>query len=274
MTKMTRRRFVSESVEGAAAVALGTAVLGVPRPVQAGSPHNKVVLALMGAGGRGMDLAQKMLAIPDVQFKYVCDVYDVKGRAGVAALEKIQGVKPKLVGDIRQVLDDKDVHAVVVATPEHWHALATIWACQAGKDVYVEKNISLFVWEGRKMLEAARKYQRIVQAGFQNRSAPDGRSARQYIKQGGLGTVMYAKVFSMLGSAVGGYPRHRGADQAPPPGLDWDRWLGPAPERPYNTDASAAGTATGTTRAAALQTRSTSWTWRGWPWTTRRTPRR
>ena len=236
MTRITRRNFVGTSLERAAALAAGASALGIPPHAQAGSPGNKVVLALMGAGGRGMDLAKKMLAIPDVQFKYVCDVYDVKGKAGVAVLEKLQGSKPKQVVDIRQVLDDKDVHAVVVATPEHWHALATVWACQAGKDVYVEKNISLYVWEGRKMMEAARKYQRVVQAGFQNRSAPYGVSAREYIKQGGLGTVMYAKVFEMLGSVVGGYPRHRSPDQAPPPGLDWDRWLGPAPARPFNPE--------------------------------------
>jgi predicted dehydrogenase len=232
MSKITRRRFVSESVGGAAAIAAGTAVFGVPRHLPAGSPNNKVVLALMGAGGRGMDVIKKMTEIPDVAIRYVCDVEDARGKAAVAVLEKLQGSAPKHVVEIRDVLEDKEVHGVVVATPEQWHAPATVWACQAGKDVYVEKNISLFVWEGRKMVEAAKKYNRIVQAGYQNRSAPYGFSAREYIKKGGLGKVLYVKVFGMLGGVVGGSPRP-GTDAAPQ-GLDWDRWLGPAPERPYN----------------------------------------
>jgi predicted dehydrogenase len=234
MTKMTRRHFVGRSVESAAAAALGAAVMAVPRQLAAGSPNNKVVLGLMGAGGRGMDLIKKMAEIPDVAIKYVCDVEEARGTAAAATLEKIQGSRPEHVAEIRKVLDDKEVHGVVVATPEHWHALATVWACQAGKDVYVEKNISLYVWEGRKMVEAAKKYGRIVQAGFQNRSAPYGFSAREYIKKGGLGTVLYVKVFNMLSGVVGGAPWGTQPDSAPPAGLDWDRWLGPAAERPYN----------------------------------------
>ena len=135
----------------------------------AGSPSNRVVVALIGPGGRGMDVIRKMVQVPDVQVKYVCDVEDARGKSAVAELAKLQGAAPQHVVDLRTVLDDKEVQGVVVATPEQWHALATIWACQAGKDVYVEKNISLSVWEGRKMIEAARKHQRVVQAGFQNR---------------------------------------------------------------------------------------------------------
>jgi len=134
-------------------------------------------------------------------------------------------------GDMREVFDDKDVDGVVIATPEHWHALATVWACQAGKDVYVEKNISASIWEGRKMVEAARKYKRIVQAGTQTRSAPYMFAARDYIKEGGLGEVLYAKVFGMYSFVYGGYPRKATPDGDPPPDLDWDRWLGPAPAR-------------------------------------------
>jgi predicted dehydrogenase len=123
---------------------------------------------------------------------------------------------------------------VVVATPEQWHALATVRACQAGKDVYVEKNISRSIWEGRKMIEAARKHKRIVQAGTQNRSWPCAFSARDYIREGGLGNVLHVQVFGMLDSTYGGYPQPSVADSPPPKGLDWDAWLGPAPIRPYN----------------------------------------
>ena len=231
MNGMTRRHFVKKSFGSAAVIAASATLLDKARGA---SPNNRVILALMGAGGRGMDLIKKFAEIPDVAIKYVCDVDETRGKVGVATLEKITGVAPKLVGDLRQVLDDKEVHGVVVATPEHWHALATVWACQAGKDVYVEKNISLYIWEGRKMMEAAKKYGRIVQAGFQNRSAPYGVSAREYIKKGELGKVQYVKVYEMLAGVVGGYPLRPAPNAEPPPGLNWDRWVGPATARPYN----------------------------------------
>jgi predicted dehydrogenase len=169
-----------------------------------------------------------------VEIKYVCDVEDARGKASVTELEQIQGFAPTLTKEMRDVFDDKDVHGVVIATPEHWHALATVWACQAGKDVYVEKNISASIWEGRKMMEAARKYKRIVQAGTQTRSAPYMLSARDYIRNGGLGDVLYVKIFGMYSFVYGGYPRTAVPDSDPPAGLDWDRWLGPVPEQPYN----------------------------------------
>ena len=100
--------------------------------------------------------------------------------------------------DMRRVFDDKDVDAVLICTPEHWHALATIWACQAGKDVYVEKNISMNIPEGRKMIEAAKKYNRIVQCGFQNRSGAYNMSARDYIQSGKLGKIALVKAYCML----------------------------------------------------------------------------
>jgi predicted dehydrogenase len=214
-------------------LAASTLAWGAPA-VLAGSPAERVFVALMGAGGRGMDVIRKMVQVPDVQVKYVCDVDDTRGKSAAAELDKLQGTAPKHVVDLRDVLDDKEVHGVVIATPEQWHALGTVWACQAGKDVYVEKNISLSVWEGRKMIEAARKYQRVVQAGFQNRSAPYAFSAREYIAKGELGKVLYVNVYGMLSGVVGGYPLAAVQDSEPPPGLDWDRWLGPAPARPYN----------------------------------------
>jgi predicted dehydrogenase len=131
---------------------------------------------------------------------------------------------------MREIFDDTDVDGVVVGTPEHWHALATVWACQAGKDVYVEKCPTLTVWEGRKMTEAAAKYERVVQIGTQNRSAPYALSAREYIRSGKLGRVVHVKVFNMLG----GGPWKPLPDSDPPKELDWDTWLGPAPWVPYN----------------------------------------
>jgi len=131
---------------------------------------------------------------------------------------------------MQKIFDDKDVDAVQVSTPEHWHALATVWACQAGKDVYVEKCPTLSIWEGRKMIEAAEKYKRIVQIGTQNRSADYGFSAREYIENGGLGEIVLVKSFNMLN---GGHWSPQ-PDTEIPEGLDWDRWLGPAKYVPYN----------------------------------------
>ncbi len=230
MERISRRRFIGSSATRVGTLTAAASALASLRPGRAFGANEKVVLALIGAGGRGRDLARKMAAIENVEFKYVCDVESGRAAGGLRDVEKLQGSRPKQIVDMREALDDKDVRAVVVATPEHWHALATVWACQAGKDVYVEKNVSLTIWEGRKMIEAARKYKRIVQCGTQNRSAPYAVSARDYIQSGKLGKVVHVKAFNMLGGRRWGPSR----DGKPPAGFDWDRWLGPAPERPYN----------------------------------------
>ena len=225
MGERTRRNFLKDSGKGAA-LAAGLSVL----PGRVLGANERVVLALIGAGGRGHGLINNMTKCDDVETKYVCDCDANRGGKHIQDLEKIQGYAPKHESDMRRVLEDKDVDAVVVATPEHWHALATIWACQAGKDVYVEKNISMNIREGRKMVEAARKYKRIVQCGVQDMSAPYGFTARDYLKSGKLGRVVHVKVFDLLPGG-GWAPK---PDSAAPDGLDWDAWLGPAPMVPYN----------------------------------------
>jgi predicted dehydrogenase len=137
---------------------------------------------------------------------------------------------PKCVQDFRTMLDDKSVDAVVIATPPHWHSLATIWCCQAGKDVYVEKPQSHNGWEGRQAVRAARKYDRIVQIGLQNRSAAYLQAAKKYIDEGKLGKIHLCRVFNQKGEP--NFPVQPDGD--PPAGFDWDMWNGPAPEHPYN----------------------------------------
>jgi len=194
--------------------------------------NEKVVLALIGAGGRGTQVILSMQkCLPGVEVKYICDVDKERGGRAISELEKQQKIKPQRVEDMRHIFDDKNVDAVVIATPEHWHALATVWACQAGKDVYVEKNISITIPEGRKMVEAAKKYNRIVQCGTQNRSAPYAFSARDYIQSGKLGKVVLVKNYCML---PGSKPWFLKPDSEVPEGLKWDMWLGPAPKVPYN----------------------------------------
>ena len=143
-------------------------------------------------------------------------------------VEAATGREPKAVEDLRRVLDDRQVDGVVVATPDHWHALATVLACQAGKDVYVEKPATQSVWEGRKAVEAARKYNRVVQVGMQNRSSTYGATAREHVRSGKLGDIHLVRVYNMLGRA----PLHKGPDTPTPDGLNWDMWLGPARNAP------------------------------------------
>ena len=143
--------------------------------------------------------------------------------------------RPRGYGDFRALLDDRDVDAVVVSTPDHWHALMTMMACAAGKDVYVEKPLSLFVREGRWMVDVARRHKRVVQVGTQQRSGPHYQKARELIRSGHIGQVVAVRMWSYRNVMPGfGSP----PDGEPPPGLDYDLWLGPAPKRPYNPNRS------------------------------------
>ncbi len=195
-------------------------------------PNDKVVLALVGAGGRGTQLIFSIQkCAPNVEVKYVCDVDDSRGGRIVDEMKKIQGYAPLKVKDIRQTLDDKDVDAVVIATPEHWHALQTVWACRAGKDVYVEKNICLTLDEGKAMVKATEDSKAIVQCGFQNRSGDYVASAKDYIASGELGTIVTVKVYCMLPGTREWILK---PDSPVPEDLDWQTWLGPTELVPYN----------------------------------------
>jgi predicted dehydrogenase len=207
----------------------GASLAAAWSPVRAAA-NDTLVLAMIGVRGRGSVLARDFAARPDCRVGYVADVdlQMANDRAGL--VEKARGKLPKTVQDLRRALDDRTVDAVVIATPDHWHALATVMACQAGKHVYVEKPASHGPWEGRKMLEAARKYNPVVQLVTQNRSAPYNRTAKDYIASGKLGRIHLCKVYNTrLWPNAQPQP-----DRDVPGGLDWDMWLGPAPSRPYN----------------------------------------
>jgi predicted dehydrogenase len=193
--------------------------------------NDRITLALVGCGGRGMSCILNCCKInKNVIVKTVCDVNKTKLANAVASVEKELGYRPGATNEMNKIFDDKEVDAVWIATPEHWHMLATIRACQAGKDVYVEKDPSINIWEGRKMVEAATKYNRIVQVGFQNRSAAYARSAREYLRSGKLGKIVTVKCYNMLGGS-----KWTEAPETPVPAwLDWDKWLGPAPMRGFS----------------------------------------
>ncbi|MGV8094995.1 MAG: Gfo/Idh/MocA family protein [Mangrovibacterium sp.] len=194
--------------------------------------NEKIVLGLIGAGGRGTSMILDFYrSCRGVEVKYICDVDASRGGHAINELGKMQGFRPQRVEDMRRVYDDKDVDAVIIATPEHWHALSHIWACQAGKHVYVEKVISMSINEGEKMIEATNKYNRIVQCGTQNRSGDFAFSARDYIQSGKLGKIISVKSYCIF---QGAKPWMMKEDSPVPQGLNWDMWLGPAHKVPYN----------------------------------------
>ncbi len=194
--------------------------------------NDTIVVALIGAGGWGTNLIMQAADTGEnIRVKYVCDVDDTRGGFVIRELGKKQNFNPIRVRDMRKVFDDKEVDAVFIATPEHWHALATIWACQAGKDVYVEKPVSHNIVEGQKMIEAGMKYERVIQSGTLNRSAAEALTAKNYIDSGELGEIAAVKVKSLW---MGPVPFNEKENSKVPDTIDWDMWLGPAASVPYN----------------------------------------
>jgi predicted dehydrogenase len=178
-SRLTRRQFVAKSAGATAAFSILTS----PRPGRAAAPASKVTIGVMGLGGRGSYLAQAFASRPDTNLAYICDADTRKFARTRDAIEEAQGRAPKQVQDFRRILEDKSVDVLINATPDHWHAPASILACQAGKDVYVEKPMTHNAWEGRKMIEAAAKYKRVIQVGMQSRSA-------QYFQEASWATSM------------------------------------------------------------------------------------
>ncbi len=219
MMSDTRRNFV----KGAAAVVATQAF-----PVR--GANDSVNLAVVGVGGRGRGHLGYYADVPGVRLAAICDVNQEARERASAMVQKLQGHKPKEYSDMRTLFEDNDIQAVSVATPNHWHALTTIWACQAGKDVYVEKPASHNPFEGEQMVKAARKYKRIVQVGSQSRSIGHKRHAIGLLSEGVIGQVYMVRGLCFRRRKSIGHT----AQQAIPPGLDWDFFLGPAPMRPYS----------------------------------------
>ncbi len=189
--------------------------------------NERVRIGFIGCGLIGLRHIADFKELPDADLTAVCDVYEP--RIGYAQ-EKC-GSSPKGYRDFRKMLDDKNVDAVIVSTPDHWHALQTIMACAAGKDVYVEKPMTLFIREGRWMTTAARRYKRIVQTGTQGRSGTHMPEVLELIKSNHIGKIHSVRIGSFRNVMPGfGAPK----DGDPPPNLDYELWLGPAPRRPYN----------------------------------------
>ena len=214
-----RRQFVK-----AAAAAIATArfpILGA---------HDRINVGIVGMGGRGTDHVNFYSKLDsESRIAAVCDVNQASRERAVALVKKLKNYEPKEYPDMRAMFESKDIDGVSITTPNHWHALATIWACQAGKDVYVEKPATHNLFESRQVVKAARKYNRMVQVGSQSRSMPHKMKAIQLLKDGAIGQVYHARAECFRRRfSIGHTP-----DEPVPAGLNWDEFLGPAQLRPF-----------------------------------------
>jgi predicted dehydrogenase len=217
--------------------------------------NDRVVLASIGIRGQGNSLKRGFARLPNVEIKTLCDIDAnlAPERINDKRLADVPTFKPGFVQDMRKVFEDKDIDGVIIATPNHWHALAAIWALQAGKHVYVEKPSSHTVWEGRQEVEAAKKYSKVVQVGTMNRSRPVVRQAIEFLHKGGIGKIYMARGLCFKPRpSIGKYPDgpmqpgetyrlNVEAKMAEPPydtaylaKVDYDMWLGPAAKQPFN----------------------------------------
>src|SRR5438552_1239749 len=231
MSRVTRRDFLRAGVAGGAFLGLSAGTYRAALLAQE-KPSDRIRLGSIGVGNQGGPKNNLKFFLKNVVA--VCDV-DTNYLAEAAVFVEKAGTKPQTFGDYRKLLDAKDIDAVVITTPDHWHALTTIHACQAGKDVYCEKPLTLVVAEGRAMVNAARQNNRVVQTGSQQRSAKEFRQACELVRNGAIGKLKTIKV---------GLPEPNWIQRAkmpvpdsdPPKNLNYDLWLGPAPQRPFNTN--------------------------------------
>ncbi|MCA9426268.1 MAG: Gfo/Idh/MocA family oxidoreductase, partial [Candidatus Omnitrophica bacterium] len=229
MSSISRRNFIGASTTAAVGTAL-TAVAATAEEKKV-SENDKLNIALIGCGGMGGGDLRDHLKTGETNCVAVCDVDDSHANEKANQVEEHSGKRPDIYKDFRKVLDRDDIDTVIVATPDHWHALIAISACQAGKDVYCEKPLATSIHEGRVMVDAAEKYGRIVQIGTQQRSAEHYGDAIDFVKSGKLGKIRLIKAWAYL-DWKGELPPKPDSD--PPEGVDYDFWLGPAPKRPFN----------------------------------------
>jgi predicted dehydrogenase len=227
MSNFTRRDFIKGSMAVGAALAL--------------APHSKVRganddlrFAVVGVGGQGSGHIKYFDGKEGVNVVALCDADRDHLEKRADDLEKNTGRKIKRYTDVRRLLEDKSIDAITSATPNHWHSLVTIWACQAGKDVYIEKPVSHEIWEGRKMVEAARKYNRIVQTGTQKRSSQAHMKAYKWIQEGNLGAIKWVRslCYKARFEGTNGIVNGTNGPVSPPPGVDYNLWCGPADMMP------------------------------------------
>jgi len=252
--EISRRQFLAEGSKAAAGLAAAQVFISTAK-AQTTSPNEQINIAVVGIRNQGGYHIECLAGIPNVRVKTLVDIDENLFEGRIKEVEEKHGYRPGVETDIRRMLEDKDIDAVSIAVPNHWHALATIWACQAGKHVYIEKPASGTVWEAGQMIAAARKYDRIVQVGLQNRSINNVRAAVKFLHEGGIGDVYMARTVCLKArDPIGAYPDGPSTEDPgdwplygyPREGkvrpcsvdylkkVNYDAWLGPAPKRPYN----------------------------------------
>ena len=225
--KTNRRKFIANST------AAGLGITVFPTILNAGKipANDKVVVGLIGCKGMGFSDLKAFLAQPGVECGGLCDVDSNVLNERAAETEKITGKKPRIYADYRKMLEEKDIDAVIVGTPDHWHCLQMVDACDAGKDVYCEKPLGNSIDECNVMIKAAGKYNKVVQVGQWQRSDPHWQNAVKYLHEGHIGRIRTVKAWSNVGwkGSIPVLP-----DEPVPVGVNYDIWLGPAPKRPFN----------------------------------------
>ena len=226
--KKTRRAFISDSSKFVATASLASVF---PSVLRSASPNDTIVVGLIGAKNQGNSDLRQALKQQGVECGAICDVDDTILQQRSEEISKLQGKKPELYKDYRKLLANKDIDAVIIGTPDHWHCLQMIDACAAGKDVYVEKPLANSLHETDLMVAAAHKYNRIVQVGQQQRSGDHWKTAMDFMKEGKLGQLRKIQIWANFNYGVG---QPKLPDEQVPAGVDFDMWLGPAPQRSFN----------------------------------------
>lgn len=223
-----RRKFLKNTAIGA------TGIIVLPSILKAGfSANEKITVGLIGCKGMGMQDLRAFLKQPNVECAALCDVDQNILNQRASEVEKIQGKRPRLYSDFRKLIEQKDIDTVIVGTPDHWHCLPVVYACQEGKDVYTEKPLANTIEECNVMVKAVKRYGNVVQVGQWQRSDPHWLDAVKYVQSGEMGRVRLVQAWSYVGWA-GTIPVV--PDSPVPNGVDYDMWLGPAPKRPFNSN--------------------------------------
>ncbi|UCH64288.1 MAG: Gfo/Idh/MocA family oxidoreductase [Fidelibacterota bacterium] len=244
--KTTRKEFIRKSTCAAAGISLGVSAIGSPALGSVLGANDKVRVGFIGVGNRGTQLMTRFMANDDVEVAALSDVYEpymdrdyskVSEKILAEVGDKVPKMGEKFSGkvgkykDFRKLLDLKDIDAVCIATPDHWHAIQTIMALDAGKDIYVEKPLTITLYEGRRMIEAAAKTDRIIQVGLNRRGSSIYQSLAKMIRDGKIGKVSLARAYRISNMYPDGIGKAKGV--RPPRGFDWDMWLGPRAKIPY-----------------------------------------
>lgn len=232
--KSSRREFLSSTSK----IIIGTGMSGaLAAPIMANasatpnSPSDKILVGLIGCRSMGFGDLENALKQPNVECAALCDIDDSILEKRAADVERRQGKAPKKYKDFRKLLDDRNIHAVIIGTPDHWHCLPFVYACEAGKDIYVEKPLANSIAECEVMVKAARKYNRVVQVGQQQRSGDHWKQAIEFIKAGKIGQLRKVQVWGNFNYGIG---QPKVEDSPVPTGVDFDMWLGPAPSKSFN----------------------------------------